>query len=271
MKKVVLLCGSHPRHLYVANELLKHNLLAGMVMELRENFEPVPPTDLSEQDKKNFIFHFKKRSDSENKFFKKIESSVFSDQIPFLEVKLEELNSDKTFDFVDKLKADLMISYGIHKLDNKILSLHNGNNFNIHGGLSPWFKGNTTLFWPFYMLRPNWAGITIHRLTQKLDGGEILHQSLPELESGDSMHDVANKAVIKATEDLIKIIRMYDNGKELLCHEQKGNGKLFLSDDWTPQTLRVIYNLFDDRIVDMFLNGEITSNPPKIIDFFNQN
>lgn len=84
------------------------------------------------------------------------------------------------------------------------------------------------------------------------------------------MHDVANKAVIQATCDLIKIIQLYDSGKELICHEQKGNGKLFLSEDWTPQTLRVIYNLFNDKIVDMFLNGEITSNPPKIIDFFSE-
>lgn len=271
MKKVVLLCGSHPRHLYVANELLKQDLLAGMVMEIRENFEPVPPSDLNEQDRKNFILHFNKRAESETKFFSKLETAVFKEKIPFLEVKLEELNSDKTYDFVNSLKADLMISYGIHKLDNKFLTLHNGNNFNIHGGLSPWFKGNTTLFWPFYMLRPNWAGITIHRLTSKLDGGEILHQSLPELKIGDTMHDVANKTVIQATDDLIKIISMYDKGKALICHEQKGNGKLFLSEDWSPQTLRVIYDLFDDKIVDMFLKGEITSNSPKIIDYFSEN
>ena len=270
MKKVVLLCGSHPRHLFVAKELLKHNLLAGMVMEIRENFEPVPPSTLSDLDRQNFILHFNKRSESEKKFFSQIDAEDFKTKIPFLEIKLEELNSDKTYDFINSLKADLMISYGVHKLDDKILTLHNGNNFNIHGGLSPWFKGNTTLFWPFYMLRPNWAGITIHRLTQKLDGGEILHQSLPELNIGDSMHDVANKAVIQATCDLIKIIQLYDSGKELICHEQKGNGKLFLSEDWTPQTLRVIYNLFNDKIVDMFLNGEITSNPPKIIDFFSE-
>lgn len=271
MKKVVLLCGSHPRHLYVANELLKQNMLAGMVMEIRESFEPIPPAGLTELDKENFILHFNRRAESENRFFKKTDPALFKEHIPFLEVNLEELNSDKTYEFVKSLKADLMISYGIHKLDDKFLSLHQRNNFNIHGGLSPWFKGNTTLFWPFYMLRPNWAGITIHRLTQKLDGGEILHQSLPELQFGDTMHDVANKAVIQATDDLMRIIQMHDNGKELICHEQKGNGKLFLSDDWSPQTLRVIYNLFNDRIVDMFLKGEITSNPPKIVNFFSEN
>lgn len=53
------------------------------------------------------------------------------------------------------------------------------------------------------------------------------------------------------------ILNRIDNGAELICSEQKGNGKLFLSRDWTPQTLRVIYELFEDKIVDMYLNGEL--------------
>ena len=33
---------------------------------------------------------------------------------------------------------------------------------NLHLGLSPWFKGSVTLFWPFYHLMPQFCGSTFH-------------------------------------------------------------------------------------------------------------
>lgn len=42
----------------------------------------------------------------------------------------------------------------------------------------------------------------------------------------------------------------------------------FFCRDWTPQTLRVIYELFDDKIVDMYLDGELEKSEPNLVDFF---
>ncbi|BDG45790.1 MULTISPECIES: formyltransferase family protein [Parageobacillus] len=89
------------------------------------------------------------------------------------------------------------MTYGVNKIDDHVIDMLPDYAWNIHGGLSPWYRGNITLFWPFYMLRPNWAGMTIHRLTSKLDGGDIVHHSVPKLEYGDGIHDVACKAVKK--------------------------------------------------------------------------
>lgn len=125
-----------------------------------------------------------------------------------------------------------------------------------------------TLFWPFYFLKPNWAGMTIHCLSANLDGGDILHHSVPKLEHGDKMHEVACKAVVQVAEDLCSILKCLDKGEKLVCVPQNGNGKLFLSRDWTPQTLRVIYELFEDKIVDMYLDGELEKSEPKLVNFF---
>ena len=59
----------------------------------------------------------------------------------------------------------------------------------------------------------------------------------------------------------------HDKGKELTCVPQKSSGKLFVSQDWTPQTLRVIYDLFDNRIADMYLDGEINPDSPTLVSF----
>src|SRR5690606_20697683 len=124
--------------------------------------------------------------------------------------------------------------------------------WNIHGGLSPWFRGSITMSWPFYMLRPNWTGMTLHYLSPKLDGGDIVHHSVPTLEYGDGIHDVACKAVRQMAEDLTRILELHAVGQPLPKEPQRTAGKLFLASDWTPQTLRLIYQTFNNDIVDAY-------------------
>ncbi len=265
--KVVLICGSHQRHYHVASQLFNAQKLAGIVIEKREEFMPSPPENLNKLDRENFIKHFKKREESENRFFGETNIDEILKSVPYLETSYEKLNDQSTIDFVRNINADFLFSYGCHIISDEIINEYENRCFNIHGGISPWFKGNITLYWPFYLLKPNWAGMTIHRLAKRLDAGDILHHSVPALEMGDGVHDVACKAVIKVGEDIVKILNLIENGKEISCIPQKSNGKLFTSNDWTPQHLRLVYNTFDDNIVDCFLNGDIVSEAPTLVDF----
>lgn len=268
--KIVFMCGSHMRHMYIADKLRQEGRLAALVIEEREELFPEPPERLGEKDKELFIHHFTKREETEKKFFGHVNREELLESVPVLRITKEELNSDKNIEFLRQFKDNFLITYGTHIVKDDILNLFEGHCFNIHGGLSPWYRGTITLFWPFYLLRPNWAGMTVHRLTAKLDGGEVLHQSMPTLEYGDGIHDVAAKAVVQVAEDLCEIMSCLDNGAELVCIKQKGSGKLFVDRDWAPEHLRVIYELFDDKIVDKFLDGEFEVVNPKLVNFFDK-
>lgn len=263
--KVLLLTGSHPRHLYLVNKLAELNIIAAHVIEKRGAFVPQPPSNLEGIDRDNFIRHFADRDGAEHKHFKGNETVL--DSIPTLEVSLQELNAKETIEWVKNQSFDLAISYGVHKLSDELLEVLPKHSWNIHGGLSPWYKGNTTLFWPFYMLRPNWAGMTIHRLSSRLDAGDVVHQSVPKLEYGDGLHDVACKAVMQVTEDLKKILTQYTLD-EVQYTPQKGNGKLWVGTDWIPQHLRFVYNTYNNDIVDQFLDGKLPRVEPPIISAF---
>lgn len=266
--RVVLLTGSHPRHLYVVNRLIETGMVVGHVIEQREEFIPQPPEGLQDIDRENFIRHFADRDASEHHFFK--EDSVVKEAIPTLPVTLKELNSQNTIEWIKSLNADVMISYGVHKLTDELLNEGPKHAWNIHGGLSPWYRGNITLFWPFYNLKPNWAGMTIHRLTAQLDGGGIVHHSVPELTYGDGLHDVASKAVMQVAKDLHEIL-LNINLDKISYVSQKSSGKLFTSSDWQPQHLRVVYNLFNNDIVDKYLDGELPKVEPKLVNIFLDN
>lgn len=266
--KVVLLTGSHPRHLFLAHTLHRAGLLGGLLIENRGVFVPQPPQHLQPVDRDNFVRHFHDRDEAENKFFGGIDYRSFG--VPLFEVEKKELNNSKTKEWIRQQEADVIITYGVHKISDEMLENFPVHSWNVHGGLSPWFRGNITLFWPFYFLKPNWAGMTIHQLTAKLDGGGIVHHSVPRLDYGDGVHDVACKAVIQVGEDLVSILEALSDGAEVRPVRQKSNGKLFVSNDWHPQHLRLIYQTFDNDIVDRYLEGELPHQAPPLVDFFTE-
>ena len=45
----------------------------------------------------------------------------------------------------------------------------------------------------------------------------------------------------------------------------RNKGKLFLKSDWKPEMLKVIYDYFDDKIVDLYLDKKIKCSKPKLI------
>jgi folate-dependent phosphoribosylglycinamide formyltransferase PurN len=262
--KVLLLTGSHPRHLYLVNKLAEIGIVSAHIMEVRGAFVPTPPAGLEEIDRDNFIRHFADRDAAELKHFN---NTSLPPHLPTLKVLKHELNSEHTINWVRNQTFDLAISYGVHMLSKELLEVMPEHSWNIHGGLSPWYKGNTTLFWPFFMLRPNWAGMTIHRLTARLDAGAIVHQAVPNLAYGDGLHDVACKAVLQVVDDLIKIL---DEGsiEHIKYVPQNANGKLWVGSDWHPQHLRFVYNMYKNDIVDQFLDGKLPKiNPPLISAF----
>ena len=79
---------------------------------------------------------------------------------------------------------------------------------NIHLGLSPEYKGSATLLWPFYFLEPQYAGVTNHKITNKTDSGDILHQILPKFSKSDGIHEVSCKLIKKACKDIVKLVKL---------------------------------------------------------------
>lgn len=51
--------------------------------------------------------------------------------------------------------------------------------YNIHMGVSPYYRGSSTNFWALYDRRPEYVGATVHLLSKGLDSGPMLFHVLP--------------------------------------------------------------------------------------------
>jgi folate-dependent phosphoribosylglycinamide formyltransferase PurN len=266
--KIVFMTGNHPRHLFMARALARTGRLEALILETREAHVPPPPVYLSQASSALFARHFGDREAAERRFF---EGPVAGDPLAGIKtyaISLMQLNSPNTWELIERLQPDLLLSYGVHKLTSETLSRAPRLKWNIHGGLSPWYRGVITHFWPSYFLQPQMTGMTLHETTEAIDGGAVVHQSCAPLVRGDGIHDLACRAVSALAEDLPEIVKRVAAGQHSVPVCPTTSGRIWRSSDWQPAHLHPIYDLYQNRIVDRFLDGEFGVSKPKLIRQF---
>lgn len=258
-ERILWVGGDQRRHLHYVNGLKDLNIVGGIVQE-RDNAIPSFKAQFGTDgviDRVNWDTHFRQRNEAEEKYF----GNPKLPELPLLKVDKETLNDIDSCDFVKKIKPDMAIVFGTRMIREPLLSCLPKKTINLHLGLSPRYRGAATLFWPFYMLEPNWAGTTFHYIVDTPDGGDIIHQVVPQLEMGDGIHDVAFKAVLQSTKEALVLFQM-DKWKRF--KQKPEAGKNFLESDFQPKHLRVIYTYFGNKIVDAYLNGDIKPKEPNL-------
>ena len=266
--RIVLFSGTHPRHLYVHQALLAEFEIAGVVCMQRETLMPTAEPAWAPHDRELFKLHFQRRQEVEKAVYGEYAADFYQKAAPTLLVLPHELNSPTTCRFVSSLKADICFVFGTGLILGSLLELLPKWKINMHLGLSPWYKGSATLFWPFYFMQPQFAGATFHFLTPGADAGDIIHQTVPELKRGEGIHDVSANVVKTSRLELKTLFERLVAGKVLPEHRQKITGRLFLERDFEAHHLRALYDLFRDRLVEEWLDGNLGTRLPKLVRAF---
>jgi hypothetical protein len=260
MMRTLWIGGNHPRHLYYINTVAAIYPLSGALIETRENLIPDPPERLAEVDRENFVRHFDSRAQAEERYF--------GDQplpdCPRLEVGAGGLNGDASVDFVHEIDPELVLIFGSGLIKDPLYSALPRHSINLHLGVSPRYRGAATLFWPFYFMEPAYAGTTFHYIIAEPDAGDVIHQVTPALVRGDGVHDVACKAVMTSAREAVHLLEIFERDGQWKVHRQRGTGKNFLASDFKPEHLRVLYNVFDNDMVDRYLDGDLPSKEPPL-------
>ena len=199
---IAFITGNHPRHIYFANKIVENFDNSFIAIQEREPHSLKPgdfynANSLNKDETRLWSIHFDGRKEAEEKWF--------GDPVLLknsLTVEANELYNDKYLSKFKKINPKILISYGcglIGKETSKVASIAN---LNFHGGLSPWYKGTATHFWPSYFLEPEFTGMTLHKLTSDIDGGEIIHQTVVNLNKDDGIHENAARCVKEFSDNI---------------------------------------------------------------------
>ena len=266
--RAIIFSGSHLRHAYIAQHFAELADEALVFVIQREAVIPVPPDYLTAHDRLLFQRHFQTRKEKEEEAFGESQwGKAFSDFVP---LEPQDLNSVETAQRVADFSADICFIFGTPLIREPLFSSLPKDKINLHLGLSPRYRGAATLYFPFVMLQPQFAGITFHQIVDEADAGPIVHQTTPELLSGDGIHDVGTRSVTYAREALPELVRVWKEKGFENARAQKTSGKNWLNRDFEASQLRQIYDVFSDRIVDAYLAGELGSSRPKLVSILSK-
>lgn len=206
--RIVILTSNGLRHKFLANSLASHADDALIISECK-------PNDSIFSDSQNITEienHFRLRNETEKIFFPK-NDFFMAKTLPII---YKELNLDYVYNVIKNFKPDIMIIFGSYIVREPLLSiLPPGHIINLHLGLSPYYRGSGTNFWPFVNNELEYLGSTIIHLDSGIDTGDIICHIRPTINVGDNVHTIGCKIIQSSVDSLIKIMKLLNEGKKL--------------------------------------------------------
>ena len=183
MIKVVLLTGSSLRHKYFSARFFNSKKINHIC-----SFEEDNSVFHNDKKKKLIYKHETQRHKYEIKSFKKY--LIKSKKFRAIKVKKGAINSSSNIDLIKKMKPDLIVSYGCSIINEKLIKKFRNRFLNIHLGLSPYYRGAGTNFFPFVKNELHFLGATLMFINKGVDTGKIIHQIRPEIYSRITLANV---------------------------------------------------------------------------------
>lgn len=110
------------------------------------------------------------------------------------------------------------------------------------------------------------TGMTLHETTDFIDGGAVIYQTGYDLTKDDTLHMVAGRTVKFYTQKLASFLQQLDYHNLPQGIVQKSSGKVWLYSDWRHEHLRLIYDFYEDNIVNLTISGELKGRKPKLVN-----
>lgn len=217
----------------------------------RQYFKVIKSKNFTKIEKKHFIERQKNEKRYFNKFLK-TNSEVKNLKI----IDRGEFNVNQSLiNKIFKINPDLIISYGCSIIKKPIVAKFKKKFINIHLGLSPYYRGSATNFWPLVNNEPQFLGVSFLKIDDGIDTGSIIHQIRPDLHSKDNVHDIGNKLIIKTVRVLEKLVSNYKNlkGKK---QKKKKTDKIYKKKDYSELALKKMKLNFKNNFIKKYLNDK---------------
>ena len=227
---VLILCGRSPRHLYVANRLCRAARPLAIVHETGTQWtaakvaRTLKPANLARKAWRWLRDRHRYAGGGEAKFF-------FGDgpaklDRPELVVEVPHVNDERVVELAQRLKPDVIAVFGTSLIRGPLLGMGRLGMVNLHGGLSPEYRGADCTFWALYNGEPEKVGCTLHYIDAGIDTGKLIAHVSPAVKRGDDELTLFWRAVRDSAEVYAELFERLGRGARL-GRAQLGKGRLY--------------------------------------------
>lgn len=255
--KIIIITANELRHKFFRRKIslfknVEIKLCLAEKNSSRQYYKVIKSKNFSKIEKK----HFLDRQKSEKKYFSNF-LKKYSEIKNLRIIERGEFNFNQSIiKQIFTLKPDLIISYGCSIIKSPIITKYKKKFINIHLGLSPYYKGSATNFWPLVNNEPQFLGVSFLKIDKGIDTGHIIHQIRPDLNISDNVHDIGNKLIIKTVRVLEKLISKFKNLKGKKQKKIKTE-KIFKKKDFNEKALKRMRLNFRNGLIERYLNNKI--------------
>jgi folate-dependent phosphoribosylglycinamide formyltransferase PurN len=228
--RILVLCGRSPRHLYVANTLCEAAEVLAIVQETGAEWNASKVLKTLRPD--NFFrkvwrwLRDRRRytGNREARFFFTDGQAVLDH--PELVKEVPHINSPEVVRLADELEPDLIAVFGTSLIRGDLLQRGRLGIVNLHGGLSPEYRGADCTFWALYNAEPEKIGCTLHYIDAGIDTGRLIAHVSPGLNPDDDELALFWRSVKESAQVYAELMQRLAQG-ESLGVAQHGKGRLY--------------------------------------------
>jgi phosphoribosylglycinamide formyltransferase 1 len=249
--KAVICTSNGIRHKFFANSITSVIDETLIISESNTN----DANQLTTNDDSSIIEHFNLRHQTEMETFQNSDY-FYGNVVPLI---YREINLKYTFDIIKKFNPDVMLVFGSSIIKEPLLSLLPNKIINLHLGLSPYYRGSGTNFWPFINKELEYIGSTILKIDSGIDTGDIISHVRPKIEINDNVHTIGCKVIQESISVILQILKKIENGSEIFTTKQwnVNNEKYYKNKDFTAEILAQYKKNLKNGLVNEYIKNPI--------------
>ncbi|PWG62677.1 formyl transferase [Sediminicurvatus halobius] len=238
--RIIVLCGRSPRHLYVANRLCEaadvqaivHETGGWSVRKLRRLLNPKTFWQKAWRwlrDRRRYT------GGGEAQYF-------FGDRPAALDhpervTLVPTVNDPAVVELVDRIQPDYVAVFGTTLIREPLLG--RATLLNLHGGLSPDYRGADCTFWALHNGEPEQVGCTLHFIDAGIDTGRLIAHVCPAVHPDDDELRLFWRAVRDSAEVYARMLERLSAGEPIGEHQAR-RGRLYRVSDRTLRSERAL-------------------------------
>ena len=251
--RILVLTSNSIRHKFFANNLVKYADDALIISECRANDAP-KDTELNPVQQ-----HFANRYKAELKYFggnDYFKGNTFP-------IMAGDLNTEYVYNTIKEFAPDNIFVFGSSIIREPLISILPENRFiNLHLGVSPYYRGSGTNFWPFVNKELEYVGSTILNINKGIDTGDIICHVRPTFDTDDYVHSAGCKVIAESVKKMGDILQMFKDDKEpkIIKQWKIENEKVYKSKDFDEDILNQYYKNLDEGMVKDYIQSKGWNN-----------
>jgi len=246
--KVAVLTSRDLRHRFFASAIAaRFNVVAVGYQDVGYTPAAVGNHSIDDRTARILKHHFDERRRQEHAYFgHAAEFLTESTDRRIQTLDTRSINAIDTAEWLVGAGVDVVVVYGTSLLKTPLLQRFPQRIINMHLGLSPYYRGTATNFYPLLNEEPEFVGATIHLIDEGIDSGNIIHHVRPTITATDMPHTVGCKAILAGIRKVIQSLAEFQRGTLVTTRQwSQPNARLQLRKDYHPKQVVRLYELIE--------------------------